>query len=147
MEVITESFKLGNTYMWNSKFQIKTYMVHTQKLILPVIITVTKGDLLVNVCRNTVHCTAACLVNASLQQRSVHRSMTAHDFSLILRKSHVLWKLKRNAIKVEPPETQGEWAEQQGSQDNMSLLEQVLQFQEHESWLEGKQNPCICQCY
>lgn len=74
---------------------------------------VTKGDLLVNVCRNTVHCTVVCLVNASLQQTSVHRSMTAHSFSSILRKSHVLWKLKWNAIKVEPPETQGEWAEQQ----------------------------------
>lgn len=43
--------------MWNSKFQIKSVIcVHTQKLILPVTIgTVTKADLLVNVCRNTVH--------------------------------------------------------------------------------------------
>lgn len=105
--------------MWNSKFQIKNVIcVHTQKLMLSVIIgTVTKADLW-SMSAETV-CTAACLVNASLQQRSVHRSMTPYSLSSVLRKSHVLWKLKRNAIKVEPPETPGEWEEQQKSQNPM----------------------------
>lgn len=57
MEVITESFKLWNSYMRNSKFQIKNVIcIHTQKLMLSVIIgTVTKADLLVNVGRNSLH--------------------------------------------------------------------------------------------
>lgn len=43
--------------MWNSKFQTKGVIwVHTQKLVSPPITgTVTKADLLVNVCRNTAY--------------------------------------------------------------------------------------------
>lgn len=51
-------------------------------------------------------CTMGHPVNASLQQRTVHRSKAAHSFSSVTRKRGVLWKLK-TTVKVEPPEPRG----------------------------------------